>query len=96
MRSPGPWRCDDDGTIFDADDRMVAALQQHAFFGAPEGEDRPRTLAEQMNCGFIGFDARLIAAAPELLEWVLAYRDQMDDSEGELAALIARIKGVAP
>lgn len=38
-------------------------------------------------------DHGLITAAPVLLQWVKAYRDHMDDSEGELAALLARIDG---
>jgi hypothetical protein len=41
-------------------------------------------------------DARLIASAPQLLEWVKAYRDRMSDDEGELAALLAYIDGASP
>lgn len=67
--------------------------------------DEPWTIAERSNAYYVndqlgsvvakawdGECARLIAAAPELLQWVLAYRDRMSDDEGELAKLLARIE----
>ena len=71
QHTPGPWRIGDAG---------------HTIFGAPNGTPSPKTIA---NLPFKngGHDARLIAAAPDLLA-------AAKEAEGHLADWVQQVGGI--
>ena len=77
--TPGPWRVGDAG---------------NTIFGPPNGNPSPQTIAHLSVIDHAA-NARLIAAAPEMLE---ALRDALecllDDDEGYMRPIITRLRSV--